>query len=135
MITDHLAFKYPVSVKGVIIYDEQVPLLKNERDEWELPGGKLDKGERIEDCLRREIKEELNLDCKVGQIVDAWVYNIANKVDVLIIVYHVQVASLDGIKYSSEHKELRIFDIETIPSLNIPNGYIESIRKLLKDKL
>lgn len=32
---------------------------------WEFPGGKCDPGERLEDCLRREIKEELDADIVV----------------------------------------------------------------------
>ena len=36
---------FPVSVKGVLVRDGQVLLLKNEREEWELPGGKLGLGE------------------------------------------------------------------------------------------
>jgi hypothetical protein len=31
---------FPVSVKAVIVQNGKV-LLRNERDEWELPGGKL----------------------------------------------------------------------------------------------
>jgi mutator protein MutT len=34
---------------------------------WEFPGGKIETGEDAGDCLRREIKEELDLDIGVGE--------------------------------------------------------------------
>ena len=40
-MTDACAPKFPISVKGVVALDNKFPLLKNEREEWELPGGKL----------------------------------------------------------------------------------------------
>jgi 8-oxo-dGTP pyrophosphatase MutT (NUDIX family) len=49
---------YPASVKGVVIRDERVLLLRNEREEWELPGGKLELGEDPAKCVAREIYEE-----------------------------------------------------------------------------
>lgn len=34
--------KLPISVKGIVFQDGKVWLRRNERSEWELPGGKLD---------------------------------------------------------------------------------------------
>lgn len=42
LLSDNQAYRFPVSVKGVIYHNGKVVLLKNERDEWELSGGKLE---------------------------------------------------------------------------------------------
>jgi 8-oxo-dGTP diphosphatase len=34
---------------------------------WEFPGGKSDPGESLDDCLRRELREELAVDAVVGE--------------------------------------------------------------------
>jgi A/G-specific adenine glycosylase len=34
---------------------------------WEFPGGKKEPGESLEQCLKREIQEELNIEIKVGE--------------------------------------------------------------------
>ena len=84
---DNMAFRFPISIKGVLLREQAVLLLKNDRNEWELPGGKLELDETPEECLRREIREETGLVVEVGPLLDVWVYAIAPDVHVFMVAY------------------------------------------------
>jgi 8-oxo-dGTP pyrophosphatase MutT (NUDIX family) len=125
--TDNNAYRFPVSIKGVIIRNAQVILLKNERAEWELPGGKLDPGESPEVCVVREIAEELCLDVEVRGILDSWVYEITPEVRVLIVTYGCQERTHRAPVLSHEHKQLGWFPVHEVAGLPMPYGYKQSI--------
>ena len=67
---------FPVSIKGVLVEAGRVVLLENERDEWELPGGRVELGEAPETCLVREFAEELGVVVEVARIIDCWLYEV-----------------------------------------------------------
>lgn len=46
------------------------PLAKNERGLWEFPGGSVEFGERLEDALKREIREEYGIEIEIGPLID-----------------------------------------------------------------
>lgn len=125
---DNEAFRFPVSVKGVVIRGGKVILVRNERDEWELPGGKLELCESPEVCLAREIEEELHLTIEPESILDSWLYSIVPGVHVLVLTYGcVESVEHDPV-LSDEHKELRWFPLAQVDDLNMPEGYKASIR-------
>jgi 8-oxo-dGTP diphosphatase len=66
----------PVHVSAAIITRNGRVLVCQRRPDqphagkWEFPGGKREAGESIEECLRRELSEELGIDAEIG--AEAW---------------------------------------------------------------
>ena len=117
--TDELADKFPISVKAIIIDNDRVLCLKNEREEWDLPGGKIDFNEDLEKCLKREVKEEVNLEIKNLNILKP--FNLKfNDVPVLVLVYTAEITCESPINISYEHSEYNFFSKSEIKNLNMP---------------
>ncbi|MEU8919482.1 NUDIX domain-containing protein [Kitasatospora sp. NPDC048545] len=123
---------FPVSIKGVILDGQQrVLLLKNERAEWELPGGKLelaDEGPAAR--LETEIREECGWHATVGPLLDVWMYEPIPGRNVFIVTYGCVLAPEDAGRapvVSHEHKEAGLFHREEIDALTMPRGYKDSI--------
>ena len=124
---DNEAFRFPVSVKGVVVRDGAVILLHNARDEWELPGGKLERGEDPASCVAREISEEVGWPVTTGPILDAWVYQIRPDLDVLIVTYGCHPGSAAAPVVSAEHTAAGMFRAGEVGALRMPEGYKRSI--------
>ena len=67
---------------AIIIKDKSVLILRRSPDEtfpgfWEFPGGKIEKGETPENCLARELKEELKIESIVKEFFHESIYEYA----------------------------------------------------------
>ncbi len=61
-----------IRVAVVLLCDSSILMVEHQKDGktyWLLPGGGLNYGERIEECARREVKEETNLDITIGSFL------------------------------------------------------------------
>jgi 8-oxo-dGTP diphosphatase len=62
-----------VAVGGIIFHEDTVLLVKRNREpamgQWSLPGGAVELGERLEEALKREIREEVSIKIEIGGLV------------------------------------------------------------------
>ncbi|GAA2496111.1 NUDIX hydrolase [Streptomyces murinus] len=122
---------FPISVKGVVLDPQgRVLLLKNERAEWELPGGKLEGPESPEQRVETEIREESGWTASAGQLLDVWMYEPIPGRQVFIVTYG--CTAIDARRppvVSHEHKEAGLFHRDEVPGLVMPQGYKDSIAR------
>jgi len=102
-------------------------LLENERGEWELPGGKLEIGESPEECLAREIVEELELQAQIGPLLDAFVYEVLPGTLVLVLACGCFTEDLRNVSHSAEHSHVGIFGLDELRGIKLPDGYRRSV--------
>lgn len=126
---------YGLTVRGVvknnneeILIVKRHPKSKTDPEMWELPGGKVEDGEYFTKALVREIKEEVNLDCKVGDLCEAVQNDYSNKRTVQLYMH---LDNVNGdVKISEEHTEFMWASIDMLKSLEIST----SLKKMLEKK-
>ncbi|MDP5272874.1 NUDIX hydrolase [Chengkuizengella axinellae] len=118
-----------------MVHKDKVLLVKNERNVWELPGGRMESGEVPEETVVREIYEELGLNCSVEKIINAYDFEVVAYRHVFIVAYHCKVLGNLSIQLSDEHMECGWFSKKDLDVLDLAQGYKDSILKVINKSL
>lgn len=128
--SDVFAHRFPVSVKGICFIDGKVILLRNERDEWDLPGGKLKKKEDVQHCLVREIEEELSILVQPHHLLCALKMDVMDTIEIFVIVYScLTQATIEELKISEESFELGVFNPAELDGISLSPMYKDAIKQ------
>src|SRR5260221_14629984 len=124
-------YRFRSSGKAGLVEDGRACLLLNERDQWELPGGRLEQGESPEACLLREFREEVGLDAVIERLVDARAATPAPGKEVFVLVYRCRPAAAGVPVLSAGHRQAGWFSLSQMDSLVLPEGYRRSPERAL----
>lgn len=110
---------------AVIWNDQKQILIDRRRPEgilgglWEFPGGKIEPGETIEDCIKREICEEIGIAIEVGEHLITIDYTYTH-LRVTLTVHHCR--HLTGIPQPLECDEIRWVTLDEIDQFTFPKA-------------
>ena len=91
---------------------------------WEFPGGKLEPDETVEECVKREIKEELGIEVIVGERIIVINHDYTT-FKVTLFVHHCE--HLSGEPQNLESEEVRWVKIEELDQYTFPKANIKII--------
>ena len=96
---------------------------------WEFPGGKVKEGERPEACIRREIREELNIEVSVGvQLPSVRHAYESGSLELIPFV----CSHLEGVIELAEHHTYRWVPLEELDALDWLEADVEVVQVLKK---
>ena len=98
---------------------------------WEFPGGKIEPNETPEECLRRELREELGIETEIGNFFCSSTYAYPHAT-VQLLVY--QAFHVSGEYTLHDHQEIRWVLPEDLLQYDFPEADNLVIEKLIDEK-
>ena len=125
----------PVEVTCAIIFQGKKILITQRNKgmsragKWEFPGGKIEKNETADQCIVREIQEELNLNIKILQWLEA-VEHTYPEIKIRLIPCMAKISS--GTILAREHSDLKWVNAEDLMSFDWSPADVHVVKQLLK---
>lgn len=127
-----------VNVTCAIILIENKILVAQRSDKmklplkWEFPGGKLEENETEIDCVKREIKEEINIDIEVVKKLSSSIYDYGvfkiNLIPFIAKYIHREIRL-------AEHKDYKLLEKVELLSLDWAEADLPIVEEFLKLEL
>ena len=122
---------YTPVTAAIIEKDGRVLIAKRKRAYagylWEFPGGKMEEGESLEECLKREIEEELGIEIEVGDYLCSVRHQLNCQSAIKIYAY--RAAYVKGDIRLTDHDEVRWVSVGELAQYDFPepDRYIASV--------
>jgi 8-oxo-dGTP diphosphatase len=124
-------------IAGIIRNDDNILIAQRMRDsalaslKWELPGGKIEENETAEECLKRELKEELGIET---EILDLFSSNTHSYKDIEIELHVYNVRYLSGVLKLNSHEKFIWVAINKLVDYDFAEADIPIIEKIMQTK-
>jgi len=124
------------AVKLVCPRERRALLLRQADGRWDLPGGRLELNEGLEEALAREVREELGLPLPDVCLMGEWLYVRPHRQARLISFYRLLGEApfdLEDLRLSDEHRDAAWVGLDALDGLDMPEGYRDAVRSVLSD--
>jgi 8-oxo-dGTP diphosphatase len=116
--------EYMTVTAAVIRKDDKVLIAKRKRafmgSPWEFPGGKAENNETLQECLKRELREEFDIDVEVGDFLCAQKHVLNCQAAIKLYAY--EVSHIAGEFQLRDHEEIRWVTLEELHRYNFPDA-------------
>ena len=125
-----------VKVTGAIIKKDDMFLIGRRAPSekspglWEFPGGKLEVGETLQECIKRELKEELDIEAEVGGLFLHYNYEYPH---ITYNLYFFKIKQYRGKLVKTVHDQLKWVKLEDFHRYNFLPGDNPLIDKLKQE--
>ena len=122
---------------AIILFEDKILVTQRSENmrlplKWEFPGGKLEINESEINCIKREIKEELNLEIEIIKKLPNSIFNYETfKINLIPFIANY----VSGNIVLTEHKDYKLLDKSELLNLDWAEADITIVKEFLKLEL